>query len=266
MGNTLIELDARAGGEDLVDLENSENLENACPNFPVVKPDEGALSSKLNWLRAGVLGANDGIVSTAGIVVGVAGASLSDFALLASGIAGMLAGALSMAAGEYVSVSSQRDAERAALTEQRAYVEKDPRGAELRLAGLIAGQGISKNLALATARELSKDIESASNAHAQYEYGLAADELVNPWEAALASMGAFFIGALIPLFAMLLSPHTIAVPVTAIAVTTALAITGSVSAKLGNAPILRATIRNIIGGNAAMAVTYFIGVLVSNFA
>lgn len=230
------------------------------PDFDEIAPMDGTMTSKLNWLRAGVLGANDGIVSTAGIVVGVAGASLSGHALLASGVAGLVAGALSMAAGEYVSVSTQRDAERAALDAQKAMIAKDPVGAERRLAGLVAGRGISRPLASRVARELT--VKDPVTAHAHYELGMDPDELTSPWQAAFASMISFIAGALIPLLVILLSPSNIAVITTAIAVSVALAITGSVSAKLGSAPIVPATIRNILWGNAAMFVTYWIGTLV----
>lgn len=225
---------------------------------------ESALNSKLNWLRAGVLGANDGIVSTAGLVVGVSGAAVSNFALLASGIAGLVAGALSMAAGEYVSVSTQRDAERAAVARQKAEIKKDPAAAEARLAGFIQAQGVSAHLAAETAKELSA--KDAVAAHAHYELGIDPDELTNPWHAALASMASFALGAIIPLLAIVLSPAQWAVPLTVAAVSIALALTGSVSAYLGNAPVLRATIRNIVWGNIAMLVTYLIGSLVGGNA
>ncbi|MDR6938911.1 VIT1/CCC1 transporter family protein [Arcanobacterium hippocoleae] len=221
---------------------------------------EAQLNSKLNWLRAGVLGANDGIVSTAGLVVGVSGASVTGFALFASGIAGMVAGALSMAAGEYVSVSTQRDAEQAAIAKQKLLIQADPVGAEERLAYFISAQGVSHELARATARELSA--QDAAAAHAHYELGIDPDELTNPWHAAVASMAAFALGAIIPLLAIVLSPSSIAVPMTVFAVSFALAITGSVSAHLGRAPVMRATVRNIVWGNVAMVVTYAIGALV----
>lgn len=229
-----------------------------------VESQESAMNSKLNWLRAGVLGANDGIVSTAGIVVGVSGAALTGRALLISGVAGLVAGALSMAAGEYVSVSTQRDAERAALAEQRELIHCDPEKAERRLAGLLVHEGVSRILAQRMARELSA--RDAIGAHAKFELGINPDELTNPWHAALSSMISFVLGALIPLLAIVLAPPAIALPFTVGAVSLALAITGSVSAKLGGAAIPRATIRNILGGNLAMIVTYGIGALVGMLA
>lgn len=228
-----------------------------------VKSQDGAMSSRLNWLRAGVLGANDGIVSTAGLVVGVAGASVSSFALLASGIAGVVAGALSMAAGEYVSVSTQRDSERAALARQKEFIKTEPEAAKRRLAGLIAHEGVSDSLALELADELTT--HDALGAHARYELGVDPNELTNPTHAAFASMIAFALGALIPLLAMVLTPRGIAVPITVTAVTVSLAITGVASAHLGGAPKLPATIRNVIWGNIAMIVTYGIGAGVGHF-
>lgn len=221
---------------------------------------EGSLSGRLNWLRAGVLGANDGIVSTAGLVVGVAGATASSTALFIAGIAGMVAGALSMAAGEYVSVSTQRDAEQAALTKRASFIAAQPVAAQADLARMIMMQGVDADSANVLAAQLSRG--DALKAHAHYLYGIDPDELTNPWQAAWASMGAFAVGALIPLLTILLSPSSLAVTLTVISVSVALAITGSVSAWLGEAPILRATIRNIIWGNTAMIVTYGVGYLV----
>ncbi|MCI7551130.1 MAG: VIT family protein [Actinomycetaceae bacterium] len=222
-------------------------------------PDSN-LGSKLNWLRAGVLGANDGIVSTAGLVVGVSGASMTYTALFISGIAGLVAGALSMAAGEYVSVSTQRDAEEAAIAAQKQEIAHDPQAAQRALGQTLRNQGLSKPLATRVASELST--KDALKAHVHFELNMDPDELTSPLHAAIASMISFALGALIPLFAIVISPQNIAVPITAVAVTIALAITGSVSAKLGGARILRATVRNILWGNIAMFVTYYIGTFV----
>ncbi|SDU80642.1 VIT1/CCC1 transporter family protein [Arcanobacterium phocae] len=221
------------------------------------------LNSKLNWLRAGVLGANDGIVSTAGIVMGVSGAAVDSHALFAAGVAGMVAGALSMAAGEYVSVSTQRDTEKAAVLAQRNFFRRDPYGAQQRLASLIAGRGISKPLAWKMSEELTK--KDPVHALTQYEYGIDANDLTNPWHAAWASMISFVLGALIPFIAMIFSPSGWAIGLTVISVSVALAITGAVSAWLGGAPIKQATMRNIVWGNLAMWGTYGIGLLVAFF-
>lgn len=222
------------------------------------------LASRLNWLRAAVLGANDGIVSTAGIVVGVAGAALTGHALLASGIAGVIAGALSMAAGEYVSVSTQRDTERAAIENEKKRLAEDPEHERVELQKIIEHKGVSRVLSRQVAQQLTA--KNALAAHAEWKLGIDPDELTNPWHAAFASMVSFVAGAVIPLLAILLSPTHIAVGVTVLAVTIALALTGSISAHLGGAPKIPATVRNIAGGLLAMGVTYWIGVAVSHFA
>ena len=231
---------------------------------PTDVPETQEIASTLNWLRAAVLGANDGIVSTAGIVVGVSGAALTGTALLASGVAGVIAGALSMAAGEYVSVSTQRDTERAVVEAERARLDRDPEHELIELSRVIASRGVTPSLSREVAFQLSE--QDALRAHAQWRLGVDPDAYTNPWHAAAASMLSFVTGALIPLLAILCSPTVIAVPVTVLAVTIALAITGSVSARLGGAPRLRATARNIVGGLLAMSVTYAIGVLVAHLA
>jgi vacuolar iron transporter family protein len=217
------------------------------------------IASRLNWLRAGVMGANDGIVSTAGMVVGVAGAAVSDDALLAAGVAAVVAGALSMAVGEYVSVSSQRDSQQAELEHEKARLAGKQHGVE-QLTALIARRGVERALAHQVAVQLSA--KDALGAHARLELGIDPDELTNPWHAGLASMIAFIVGGVIPLAAILLSPRSIAVSVTAVAVVVALALTGSISAHLGHAPKLRASARTIGGGLLAMAISYGIGALV----
>ncbi|WP_423836061.1 VIT1/CCC1 transporter family protein [Streptomyces cathayae] len=218
------------------------------------------ISRRLNWLRAGVMGANDGIVSTAAMVVGVAGAAVSNSALLASGIAAVVAGALSMAVGEYVSVSSQRDSQKAELALERSQLKADPAGELDQLTELIRATGIDADLARPVAVQLTE--KDALTAHARLELGIDPDELVNPWHAGLSSMLTFIVGGLVPLLAILLSPRSIAVGVTVVAVVLALAATGSISAHLGGANKFRAVARVIVGGLGAMAVTYGIGLLV----
>ena len=154
-------------------------------------------AAKLNWLRAGVLGANDGIVSTAGLVFGVAGATQDSIALLIAGLAGLVAGALSMAGGEYVSVSSQRDTEIAALANERLEIERDPAGKLRQLADHFAARGMSDALATQVAEELTE--HDALAAHALTNLGIDSKEQTSPWHAAWASMIAFTLGALIPL-------------------------------------------------------------------
>ncbi|MFF5443504.1 VIT family protein [Streptomyces sp. NPDC012888] len=217
----------------------------------------GAISTRLNWLRAGVLGANDGIISTAGLVVGVAGATTSRASILTAGVAGLLAGALSMAAGEYVSVSSQRDSERAALDEERRELVEDPEAELDELTTLLAERGLSRDVAREAAEQLTA--RDALRAHARVELGIEPDELANPWHAALASLTAFTIGALLPLLAIVLPEPAHRVPVTAVAVLAALTVCGYTSARLGGAPVPRAILRNVTGGALAMAVTYAVG-------
>lgn len=219
----------------------------------------GRIASRMNWLRAGVMGANDGIVSTAGVVVGVAGAAVSSGALLAAGVAAVAAGAMSMGVGEYVSVSSQRDSQAAELATERAQLETDPEEELDQLTRLIQTQGIHPDLARRVAAQLTE--KDALTAHARLELGIDPNELVSPWHAAWASTIAFVLGALVPLIAILLTPRSAAVPITALAVVLALAATGSVSAHLGGAGKLRAVARTIGGGLAAMVITYAIGLL-----
>ncbi|MER5934653.1 VIT family protein [Streptomyces sp. NPDC002054] len=216
-----------------------------------------AISTRLNWLRAGVLGANDGIISTAGLVVGVAGTTTDRPAILAAGVAGLLAGSMSMAAGEYVSVSSQRDSERAALEEERRELAEDPEAELQELTGLLAARGLSQEVAREAAVQLTE--RDALRAHARVELGINPDELANPWHAALASLVAFTVGALLPLLAIVLPEPSRRVPVTVAAVLLALTLCGWVSARLGEAPAPRAILRNVTGGALAMAVTYAVG-------
>jgi VIT1/CCC1 family predicted Fe2+/Mn2+ transporter len=227
---------------------------------PQLNPTHGAeIASRMNWLRAGVMGANDGIVSTAGMVVGVAGAAVSDHALLAAGVAAVAAGALSMAVGEYVSVSSQRDSQRAELEHERAQLAGKQHGVE-QLTAAIEARGVERGLAREVAVQLTE--KDALTAHARLELGIDPSELTNPWHAGLASMVAFIAGGLIPLAAILLTPRAIAMPVTAAAVVVALALTGAISAHLGRSPKVRASARTVGGGIIAMAITYAIGALV----
>lgn len=220
----------------------------------------GRIATRLNWLRAGVMGANDGIVSTGSLVVGVAGAAVSNGALAASGLAAVTAGALSMGVGEYVSVSSQRDSQKAELAHERMRLDAEPERELDELASLIRAQGVDAGLALELAGQLTD--RDALAAHARYELGIHPHELTNAWHAAWASMLAFVLGALVPLAAILLSERDVAVPVTGVAVVVALAITGCVSAHLGGAPKLRAVLRTVGGGLGAMVVTYSLGLVV----
>ncbi|MEV8516074.1 VIT family protein [Dactylosporangium sp. NPDC051484] len=218
------------------------------------------ISERLNWLRAGVLGANDGIVSTAGLVVGVAGATTSAPAIATAGIAGLVAGAVSMALGEYVSVSSQRDTERALLAKERGELADYPEQELAELAGLYEAKGLTPATARLVAEELTA--KDAFNAHADAELHIDPDGLTNPWHAASASALAFTAGSALPLAAILLPPPAVRVPVAIVVVVAALALTGYVSARLGRSPARRAVARLVFGGALAMAVTFGIGSLV----
>ncbi|TQF74806.1 VIT family protein [Rhodococcus spelaei] len=223
------------------------------------EPHGQGLYAKLNWLRAGVLGANDGIVSTAGLVVGVAAATTERGPIFTAGVAGLAAGAVSMALGEYVSVSTQRDTERSLLAKERTELAETP-GAELaELAGLYEAKGLSPATAQTVARELTE--HDAFAAHADAELGIDPNELTNPWQAAGSSAVSFTIGALLPLVAILFTPASIRIPVTFVAVLVALALTGSLSARLGGSKRGRAILRVVLGGAMAMIVTYAIGQL-----
>jgi VIT1/CCC1 family predicted Fe2+/Mn2+ transporter len=222
--------------------------------------DNGGTSALLNWLRAAVLGANDGIVSVAGLVMGVAGATTDRHTILVAGLAGLVAGALSMAAGEYVSVSTQRDTERALLAKERAELEDEPEEELAELAGLYVAKGLSEDTARQVALELTE--HDALAAHAEVELGIDPDALTNPWEAALASMVAFTVGALLPLLTITLIPDGARIWATVGAVVVALALTGFLSARFAEADVRRAIARNVAGGLLAMLVTYVIGDLV----
>jgi vacuolar iron transporter family protein len=224
------------------------------------EPHDQNHAARLNWLRAGVLGANDGIVSTAGLVIGVAAATTDRGAILTAGLAGLAAGAMSMATGEYVSVSTQRDTERALIAKERRELAEMPEEELAELAALYEQRGLSPALAQRVAVELTE--HDALAAHAEVELGIDPNELTNPWHAAWASMLAFTVGALLPLVAILLPPATGRIPVTAVSVVLALALTGWVSARMGGAAQRPAIVRNVGGGALAMAVTYLIGSLV----
>lgn len=220
-----------------------------------------SLAKRLNWLRAGVLGANDGVVSVAGLVIGVAAAAPTNTAaIVTAGVAGILAGAVSMAAGEYVSVSTQSDTERALVERQRAELAEDP------AAGIdeLASHYRDKGLSAATARQVAIELSAhdAVGAHLDAELGLREDDYTNPWHAALSSAVAFTIGSMLPMLAIVLLPISVQIPLTFVAVLLGLALTGGVSAHLGDAPVRPAIVRNVLGGALAMAVTWGIGHLI----
>jgi VIT1/CCC1 family predicted Fe2+/Mn2+ transporter len=224
---------------------------------PAIDPHASHVASRLNWLRAGVLGANDGIVSTAGLVVGVAAATTTSSVIFAAGVAGLVAGAVSMALGEYVSVSTQRDTQRVLLQKERRELDEMPEAELEELAGLYAAKGLSVETARVVARELTD--HDAFAAHVDVELGIDQDDLSSPWQAALSSAVAFTLGAIVPLIAILLPPVGIRVPVAFLSVLIALVLTGTVSAILGGARKRRAVVRVVLGGALAMLVTYGIG-------
>ncbi len=224
------------------------------------EPHAGASAGRLNWLRAGVLGANDGIVSVAGIVLGVAGATAARGPIFTAGIAGLVAGAVSMALGEYVSVSSQRDSETAQLVQERRELAETPEEEFAELTALYEAKGLAPGTAQQVAAELTE--HDAFAAHLDAELRIDPDDLANPVQAATASALAFTVGALLPLLAILVPPTGWRVPVTFIAVLAALAIAGGVSARIGASSISRAVLRVVIGGAAGLSLTYGIGHLV----
>ena len=240
--------------------EGRPAVEQRAPDPRLLEPHHGDIAGKLNWLRAGVLGANDGIVSVAGLVVGVAGATGGRPALLTAGLAGLVAGALSMAGGEYVSVSTQRDTEQAILAKERWELEHLPERELDELTALYQAKGLSRDLARNVAVELTA--HDALGAHAEAELGIDPNGLTDPWQAASASFVAFSVGGLLPLAAILIPGPSWRVPVCFVAVALALALTGQVSARLGKAPVRPAVLRNVGVGALAMAVTYAVGVLV----
>lgn len=226
---------------------------------PKLEPHPNVQGDRLNSLRAAVLGANDGIVATAGLVVGVAGATSDRAALVTAGLAGLVSGALSMASGEYVSVSTQRDTELALLAQERRELEESPQEELEELAELYEAKGLSRGLAKQVAVELTEN--DAFRAHAETELGIDPDQTANPVSAAVSSAGAFTLGALLP-FAAILTPASIRIWLTFVAVALALALTGFLSARAGAASPGRAIVRNVVGGVLAMAVTYTVGRLV----
>jgi VIT1/CCC1 family predicted Fe2+/Mn2+ transporter len=221
---------------------------------------ERHLVQRIGWLRAAVLGANDGIVSTASLIVGVAAAAAAKGDVLLAGTAGLVAGAMSMAAGEYVSVSSQSDTEHADLTRERAELKADPGAEENELTEIYVKRGLDQELAKWVARELmAKD---ALAAHAQDELGISHITTARPIQAAITSALTFSVGAAMPLLAVLLSPVPYVVASVTISSLAYLAVLGAIAAKTGGADIVKATIRVTFWGAFAMAVTAGIGLVI----
>lgn len=221
------------------------------------EPHTFNIAGRLNWLRAGVLGANDGIVSVAATVVGVAGVTNESAPILVAGIAAVVGGAVSMALGEYVSVSSQRDSQRALIETERRELAEDPEAELAELTGLYLKKGLSAATAERVAVELTA--HDALAAHLSTELNISEDDQASPWQAAYASAAAFAVGAVLPLLAILLPPAALRIPVTFLAVLLALALTGTLSAGIGGSSKTISATRLVIGGGLALAATYGIG-------
>lgn len=232
----------------------TEHLEPVAHTEEPHRPD---LAQRLNWLRAGILGANDGIVSVAAIVVGVAGVGTSSGPILTAGMAALVGGAISMALGEYVSVSSQSDSQNALIEKERRELAEQPEEELAELAAMYQAKGLSPDTAQIVAEELTA--HDALAAHLSIEMNIDQDDIVSPWHAALASAVAFILGAILPLLAILLPPDSWRVPVTFVAVIVALGLTGWVGAYIGGGSRIRAASRVVVGGALALAATFIIG-------
>lgn len=222
-------------------------------------PAEHHLVNRTGWLRAAVLGANDGIISTASLIVGVAAASGGVHEVLTAGLAGMIAGAMSMAAGEYVSVSSQADTETADLGRERKELRDDPEAETIELARIYTGRGVEAALARKVAEQLmAKD---ALGAHARDELGITDISTPRPIQAAAASAGAFSAGAVLPICALLVTPQHLVLPVVAGTALAVLALLGALGAKAGGAPVFRPMVRVAFWGALALGITAGVGAL-----
>jgi len=213
--------------------------------------------TRTGWLRAAVLGANDGLLSVSSLMVGVSAASVERSQLLLTGVAGIVAGAMSMAAGEYVSVSSQADSEAADLARERAALAAHPEQEQRELAAIYVERGLPEALAAQVATALSATDQLT--AHARDELGITDHSTAKPVQAAFASAGSFIGGGLAPLLAVLLSPAAFALPVLVAVTIAMLAILGAGGARAGGAPIVPAALRVVIWGSLAMAITFAAG-------
>jgi len=227
--------------------------------LPSAHPDDPHFVHRTGWLRAAVLGANDGIVSVSSLILGVAAATSEPGAILVAGVAGLVAGAMSMAAGEFISVSSQADSERSDIRREQQALADMPEHELEELAALYEARGLSPATALTVARELSA--HDALTAHVRDELGLTEQLAARPLQAALASGVTFSTAAAIPLVAAWLAPAGTIVPVVLVISVLMLAMLGALGARVGGAPLLRATLRVVGWGIFAMAVTAAIGSL-----
>ena len=220
-------------------------------------PGEPHYLTRSGWLRAAVLGANDGVVSVSSLIVGVAAADPSPGAVIIAGIAGLSAGAMSMAAGEYVSVSSQSDTERADIAREAKALKEFPEEELAELASIYREKGLSDETALVVAKELTAS--DALGAHVRDELGLSEVHVANPLQAAFTSGATFSVAAAVPLLAALAAPTGHIIPVVLVVTVIALAVLGAMGAKAGAAPVFRATVRVVVWGVFAMAITAGIG-------
>lgn len=216
-------------------------------------------SDRINRIRAGVLGANDGIVSVAAVVVGVAGATTASGPILTAGIAAVIGGAISMGLGEYVSVSSARDSQRTLIAKEKRELREMPEEELAELTAIYRSKGLSRETATRVAQELTE--HDALRAHLEAELSIDEDEVLKPWDAAVASAISFLLGAVLPLLAIILPPEEVRIPITFVATLVALGITGALGARLGDSPWLRPTVRVLVGGALALGVTFAIGAL-----
>lgn len=221
---------------------------------------EAEYAARLSKLRAGVLGANDGIVSVAATLVGVAGATSNTGAIFIAGTAAIVGGAVSMAMGEYVSVSSSSDSQKALIEKEKAELETMPEHELEELTQLYEAEGLRRDTAELVAKELTE--KDALRAHLRMELDITEEDVASPWAAAGASAAAFLIGAIIPMLAIMLLPDSIRIAGTFVATLLALGLTGWAGAKLGQSPPVRPVLRTVIGGALALAVTYLIGALI----
>jgi len=225
---------------------------------------EAHRTRRIGWLRAAVLGANDGIVSTASLMVGVAAAHVARSELLLAGVAGLVAGAMSMAAGEYVSVSSQADTEQADLTRERAELIAQPENEHQELAAIYVKRGLMPELAVQVARQLMA--HDALGAHARDELGISDTLSANPVQAAFTSAATFSVGASLPLLAAVVAPAALLVPMVAGTSLVVLTVLGALAARTGGAPVLRASARVVFWGALAMGMTAGVGMLFGTVA
>ena len=248
-----------------VEVRRRECLTATMSDSPTVAPhrdephDRGEFADRVNRIRAGVLGANDGIVSVAAVVVGVAGATSDSQPILAAGLAAVIGGAISMALGEYVSVSSARDSQSALIAKEKRELAEQPEEELAELAAIYRAKGLTEATALRVAEELTA--HDALGAHLEAELHIDEHEVLKPWQAARASGLAFLLGAVLPMLAILLPPEGLRIPVTFIAVLVALGTTGAIGARLGDSHWVRPTIRVLVGGAIALAVTFAAGAL-----